>query len=168
MKEHGNRYNFTKEFLTEEYVVKDKTAKQIGVECGCSKRTILVWLHKYNIKVRPSNCRSKTPKVIHWTTIVKCAKVRNLELDITPEYVLELYHKQGGRCAISGVQLTWKTSHRGSCTASLDRIDNSKGYLKGNVQWVHKHINYMKRTHSQEYFIELCKLVARNNGGCGV
>jgi hypothetical protein len=48
-------------------------------------------------------------------------------------------------------------------TASLDRIDSSKGYEEGNIQWVHKHINFMKRTYSQEYFIDMCKKVADNN-----
>lgn len=26
----------------------------------------------------------------------------------------------------------------------FDRIDPNKGYIIGNVQWVHKHINMMK------------------------
>jgi hypothetical protein len=35
-------------------------------------------------------------------------------------------------------------------TASLDRIDNKKGYIKGNVRWVLLGINYMKNRHSDE------------------
>lgn len=45
-------------------------------------------------------------------------------------------------------------------TASLDRIDSSKPYIIDNIQWVHKDINFMKRTYSHDYFIKLCKLVA--------
>jgi hypothetical protein len=48
-------------------------------------------------------------------------------------------------------------------TASLDRIDSSKGYTKNNIQWIYKPINSMKRDYTQERFIELCKLVAKNN-----
>jgi len=47
-------------------------------------------------------------------------------------------------------------------TASLDRIDSSKGYVKGNLQWVHKDINMMKNHYNQKYFIEICKKVATN------
>lgn len=32
--------------------------------------------------------------------------------------------------------------------ASLDRIDSSKGYIEGNVQFVSTPINYMKNTMS--------------------
>lgn len=48
-------------------------------------------------------------------------------------------------------------------TASLDRIDNTKGYLEDNVQFVHKDINRMKWAHSQQYFIELCSKVHNAN-----
>lgn len=43
---------------------------------------------------------------------------------------------------------------------SLDRIDSKKGYVVGNVQWVHKDINRMKNTFPQDYFIQVCKQIA--------
>lgn len=33
------------------------------------------------------------------------------------------------------------------------------GYIKGNLQWLHKEVNMMKHTKSQEYFIQLCQEV---------
>jgi len=79
-----------------------------------------------------------------------------LSFDIAIEYVAELLdNKQGGKCAITNLPITIK-----DCTASLDRIDSSNGYEKGNVQWLHKDINMMKRHYSQEYFVHLCELVA--------
>jgi hypothetical protein len=47
--------------------------------------------------------------------------------------------------------------------ASLDRIDSSKGYIDGNVQWVHKEVNEMKMQATQNEFIEYCNLVAEFN-----
>jgi hypothetical protein len=41
-------------------------------------------------------------------------------------------------------------------------IDSSKGYIEGNIQWVHKDINNMKWDFTQEEFINYCKLVANN------
>ena len=48
-------------------------------------------------------------------------------------------------------------------TASLDRIDSNLGYVKGNVQWVHKHINVMKNIFNQDMFIFLCNQVTKTN-----
>ena len=81
---------------------------------------------------------------------------------ITKEYAWELFIKQDRKCALSGIELVIAGDSKYN-TASIDRIDSSKGYEEGNVQWVHKHVNFMKRTYSQEYFIELCKKIAENN-----
>jgi hypothetical protein len=82
-------------------------------------------------------------------------------IDLTPEFLWEMYEKQNGKCALSGTPITISTGARG--TASLDRVDSKQGYSKSNVQWVHKNINMMKQSFSQEHFISLCLLVAANN-----
>jgi hypothetical protein len=73
----------------------------------------------------------------------------------------ELFLKQNRKCALSGIDLTFPIKTKGEYTASLDRIDSSKDYIKGNIQWVHKHINVMKNKFPQSYFIEMCKLIVR-------
>jgi hypothetical protein len=45
-------------------------------------------------------------------------------------------------------------------TASLDRIDSSRGYIEGNVQWVHKMANMCKQHYSQKRFIDMCIAVS--------
>ena len=44
--------------------------------------------------------------------------------------------------------------------ASLDRIDSSKGYVKDNIQWVHKDVQIMKNKFSEDYFKQICCLVS--------
>lgn len=97
------------------------------------------------------------------------AIARNLEWNVSDEYLAELLEQQNMKCALSGIDLCVSNYSIGSkrgrleTTISLDRIDSSKGYIEGNVQWVHKSINIMKSTLTQEEFINFCKLVVENN-----
>lgn len=85
------------------------------------------------------------------------------ELTIDIQYGWNLFVKQNGKCALSKIDLSF---NKKNYTASLDRIDSSKGYIEGNVQWVHKDINIMKNKFNNNYFITMCKLVA--GGACDV
>jgi hypothetical protein len=49
-------------------------------------------------------------------------------------------------------------------TASLDRIDSLVGYIKGNVQWVHKDVNVSKMDFDESYFRQLCAAVTAHAG----
>lgn len=100
----------------------------------------------------------------YWTNIVLGAKQRNIEFDITIEYTWKLFEQQNRKCKLSNLDLSFVSSYemksgikRG--TASLDRIDSSKGYVEGNVQWVHKDVNKMKQSFTQERLIELCSRI---------
>jgi hypothetical protein len=101
----------------------------------------------------------------YWTSIIKGANKRSLEMSISINYAWELYIYQGKKCAITGTPIffpkTRKTANKS--TASLDRIDNTKGYIEGNVQWVHKKINQIKMDLTTEDFFELCKNVVNYN-----
>lgn len=100
----------------------------------------------------------------NWTRIISNSKTRKLPFNITIEYVWELFIKQNKRCALSGVPLTFAPSYKPEeHTASLDRIDSSKGYVEGNVQWVHKKVNKIKMDMSDKEFIDWCKKVTEHN-----
>lgn len=85
-----------------------------------------------------------------------------IPVTIDIKYAWDLFLQQNRKCSLSGVDLMISGATQYN-TASIDRIDSSKGYEIGNIQWVHKHINMMKRTYDQGYFIDLCKKVAENN-----
>jgi hypothetical protein len=71
---------------------------------------------------------------------------QHLGFNIDLIYLLQIYSEQNGLCAISGVQMT----HIAGCgkvntNISIDRIDSSKGYVRGNVQFVCDYVNRMKQ-----------------------
>lgn len=103
----------------------------------------------------------------YWGHVKSNAKIRNIQFSITIEEAWDLFEKQGRKCALSDLPLSleFSSAKNGPIpTASLDRIDNSKGYVLENLQWLHKDVNLMKLTHNQEYFIELCRLIGNKNG----
>lgn len=93
----------------------------------------------------------------YYGNIKRGAKHRNINFNITIEYIGDLLEKQNYKCAISGLPIYfngWK-----DISASLDRIDSTKGYTNNNVQWVHKDINKMKQEFPLNYFRDLCEKV---------
>jgi transposase-like protein len=99
----------------------------------------------------------------HWKSIVYQANSRSIQFDITIEYGWDLYLSQDRKCALTDVPIFFADTDydykRGIKNASLDRINSDDGYVIGNVQWVHKKVNLMKGSISQEDFITICKQV---------
>lgn len=99
-----------------------------------------------------------------WKRIKHNAKrqSRTLPFTISIEYGWKLYEKQNGKCALTGLDIPFPQKVEDGNFPSLDRIDSNKGYIKGNVQWVHKDVNRMKWNLDQERFLNLCKLITEN------
>lgn len=105
----------------------------------------------------------------YWGNLKRNAEKRGLEFSITIEDIESLLNKQGHQCALSGLPVrfsaTTGVSHtRRDTTASIDRIDPEGGYVLGNVQIVHKAINYMKHIFPQDVFVFFCKSVTDRMG----
>jgi len=123
--------------------------KGFSHSCGCNLKG------PYKEKLRLANPYKEIPGE-YWSRILDRCSSRGLECNITIQWIWKLFEKQNKKCALSGLILTFG---RGQQTASLDRIDNSKGYIKGNVQWIHKDINSMKSNFNESYFIETCRRI---------
>lgn len=96
---------------------------------------------------------------LHITRELKVGNNRHrVSVTVTIQEAWNLFEKQDKKCALSGVNIYFGNATTKN-TASLDRIDSSKGYDLDNIQWVHKHVNFMKRDFEQNYFIDLCKKI---------
>lgn len=100
-----------------------------------------------------------------WSSIKRSAKSRNIDFNVTIEYAWKLFLEQNRKCKLSGLDINLYSHKRDKIrrTASLDRIDNNKGYVLDNIQWVHKHINVCKHTYGNEEFIKICNLISKLN-----
>jgi len=90
-------------------------------------------------------------------------KHNHFTMNLNIKYLTNLLEKQNSKCALTNVNISIDGSKAKNIfpSASLDRIDSSKGYIKGNVQWVHKTVNKMKWDTPQDEFINWCKLIAK-------
>ena len=89
------------------------------------------------------------------------AELRGLDWTLTMDDVADVYERQQKRCALTDIEIVFpEVGHPQSAPASIDRIDSSKGYHVDNIQLITKHLNMMKQSYSQEYFIEMCIKVA--------
>lgn len=84
----------------------------------------------------------------------KSAKTRSIVWELSIDDMFELFD---GKCALTDwdISIEYKSE-----TASFDRIDSKKGYVLGNVQWVHSMVNMCKNKYDQNKFIEMCKSIA--------
>jgi hypothetical protein len=106
-----------------------------------------------------------SPKNYITFLINKCSlRGRNHTLDIN--YMLDLYEKQKGLCALSGRPMTHITGKgRLMTNISIDRIDSNIGYIKGNVQLTCLAPNLMKQNMSKEELLNWCLDIVRSKNG---
>jgi hypothetical protein len=96
----------------------------------------------------------------YFSHIKSHAKRRKIPFTIKISDIYKLLLKQEYKCKITGLDINITDVKN---TASLDRIDSGKGYIKSNIQWVHIDINKAKGSLSMKEYIDQCKLVVEFN-----
>lgn len=93
---------------------------------------------------------------------IRRSKKFNRYIDINIDYLLYLWEKQKGKCAVTGYDMTFDFyKGRVNSNVSLDRIDSSKGYTKDNVQLVCMVINQMKNDLNMNEFVNICRDIVK-------
>lgn len=75
------------------------------------------------------------------------ARIRNIEFKITLDEFLEFWQKP---CSYCGFKIEF---------IGIDRVDNTKGYIKGNLKSCCAWCNRMKMNHSEKDFLKKCKQI---------
>lgn len=155
----------------------EKIKKENKIVCRCTKcnesivKKSLVYLKKskdikcinchYNIN---NNNEYIVPQ--HYiNSIIRGAKSRNIEYNVSREHLDDVIKRQNFKCVYTGLDISFTDSshkNRSNKSASLDRIDSEKGYIEGNIQWVHKDINIMKWDLSNLEFLSYIELIYKN------
>jgi hypothetical protein len=129
-----------------EYYLKNKTKilKQAKDSYDRNRKTI---------QRRSKEWLAEHPEYRLWKQAKDSSKQRGLEFSITVEdIVIPKY------CTYLGIELTKHfDSGRYDSNISLDRIDNSKGYIKDNIQVISSKANFMKRNATIEELIQFAR-----------
>lgn len=89
------------------------------------------------------------------------------DFNLTLEYLKQVWENQKSICPYTGWKLSLdrdseKISTWNRYKASIDRIDSSKGYVEGNIQYVCFMANIAKNTFTEEELLIFCKAVSEN------
>ncbi len=142
--------------------------------CSCGETKLVKISHLTSGKTRSCGCANKLFKVGnqshkwkgcgdipagYWNRVVRQATERGIEITVSIEHASAILEQQNGQCALTGLPIQFR--QRWNTTASVDRIDSEKGYIPGNIQWLHKDVNLMKNKFSLQRFLEICELVTK-------
>ena len=84
----------------------------------------------------------------------------NWDHDLTIPYLAKLWFKQKGRCALTNIMLEYESGdlqNKNPYRTSVDRINNNRGYVQGNVRLLTHWANNAKSTWPDEIFIKFVK-----------
>lgn len=105
-----------------------------------------------------------------FSKFVRSAKRRDKDTNLDTTYLKSVYDGQEGICPFTGIKMNLPKRSRYGINgdpykASLDRIDNAKGYRKGNVRFVSYMANIARSSFTDEQLIEFCRRVVAYTDG---
>lgn len=86
------------------------------------------------------------------------AKSKGYTFDIDRNDVQRIWENQNGLCTYTGWEMSPETKNQR--LMSLDRIDSSIGYVKGNIQLTCWCVNRAKSFMGESEFREMCKAIS--------
>lgn len=105
----------------------------------------------------PKSLKLTKYEMYFWSRVKTCqlrAKNKDMNCDIDYKYLQKLFEEQSGKCYYSNIDMRID-GKKGFDTASVDRVDSNKGYVKGNVVWCINAVNTMKSNYDMDTVIKI-------------
>ena len=177
----------------QEFSYTNKTAKFCGKTCnnralkGVKIRTVSCKYCERNFTTAKKHqvycfrCIESTPEHIRRRFIIKDrlsalanmaksrAKKKELDYNLTSDYLVELWNDQEGSCALSGRKFELGKAEKfrqvHPDAPSVDRIVPSKGYTQGNIRFLTYHCNVCVNEYGDEALIKLMNDIINRRSG---
>jgi hypothetical protein len=98
-------------------------------------------------------------------TIKWRSRTRNIPYTIDPQFIMQMFNDQGGRCKLSNRELTYGRSEekrkKGEFMSNLsvDKIIPRNGYVRENVQLLCHSVNIIKGILTNNELIGICHII---------
>ena len=136
---------------------------------ACRVKKTLLWRREHIVKHREHDAaykralRKKEPFSMRLQNMrgsaSQHAKILRLPYEITTEYLREIYKAQNGRCYYTGIEMIINGNRKTDLfLMSCDRIDSTKGYVKGNVVLCCFGLNMLKGKQAPEEMFRCLRL----------
>lgn len=90
------------------------------------------------------------------------SKAKKLDFNLDYDYIQNLLINCNYKCSLTDQEMTFSLGkNRVPTNMSIDRLIPKLGYVKGNIQLVCSYVNQFKNDQDNDYFINICKLIAK-------
>jgi hypothetical protein len=146
-----------------------KSIEEIAAAIGRPPNGILTKAYQRNLQRRFPQVSGYNRKYVGNMTVDKVlktrlktskrsAEVRGLSFDLDLAFLEDLYREQNGKCFYTGEPMS--TVANDETCLSIDRVDSTLGYLKGNVVLTGWNANKMKQDLPLSEFVRLCGVIS--------
>lgn len=116
--------------------------------------------YRLRTKQRAQDWRDNNKNLLYFMSLRSRAVKKGLEFNLEPTDVTSVVV-----CPVFGVPLIRAISKPAWNSSSVDRIDNTKGYVKGNIQVMSYLANSMKRDATDEQLVLFAEWVLKEKKG---
>jgi hypothetical protein len=86
----------------------------------------------------------------------------NMDFNLDNKYLMEIFPRDY-KCPYTGLKMSFGEGVNSPNTATVDRIDTTKGYIKGNIEWISMHANRLKSNMTYEKIKKLYQHMKKNH-----
>jgi hypothetical protein len=122
------------------------------------------YFQEYN-RIKEMMCHPETGEIVYLKKVIlskakKRSKKKNLEFNLT---LADLISIKNNTCPILGCEILYKSGIDHKLSASLDRIDPTKGYIISNVKIVSHEGNTLKNRNNFHSAVKMLEYIITNS-----
>jgi hypothetical protein len=160
----------SKYYKANEEAIKQQTAEYKELNIVKIKQDSIDYYLSNKKKIREEQKvyqNSPRGKLIHLLSdALSRSKTKKKQFDLDIEFLLEMFEKQNGRCALTDINFSFekpKNYRVDPWTISLDRINSKLGYTKDNVRLVCTIVNFALNEWGEDNLIAMSKAVTERS-----